>query len=123
MGCGGSVAGKKKPLNEEAEKKVKDLFSKMDQDGSNAITREEAMKFFKSFAKVSANALFDEVDEDKDGTITCQEFMDFWSQVKGAGYTDQDIMDELDNVLEGGSWTNFKDGRDVAINKDPKRKD
>jgi rubredoxin len=77
------------------------LFKKMDLDGNNEITLEEAVTFWgRNFAKVNANAMFNEVDTDKSKTISKQEFMDFWQQVKNSGYTDEDILAELDSMLD-----------------------
>ena len=76
------------------------LFKKMDLDGNQEITKEEAVSFWgKNFAKVNANAMFNEVDSDNSKTISRQEFMDFWQQVKNSGYSDEDILTELDSML------------------------
>merc|ERR1712070_527185 len=103
----------KKPLGPEVSAKVEELFTKMDLDGDKEITKKEAEKFFKSFSKISANAMFNEVDSDHNASISKPEFLDFWQQVKDSGYSDKDIGDELDNILEGGAWVDWKDGRGV----------
>lgn len=44
------------------------FFKKVDVDGDNSITQDEAIKFWgKNFAKVNATAMFNEVDSDGDG--------------------------------------------------------
>lgn len=101
------------------------IFHKMDPDGSNAVTREEAQVFFKgAFGKLSADAMFNEVDVDSSGAITAEEFISFWVHVAKNGYKEQDILDELDELLEGGAWVDWKDGRETGAevaNKFPSR--
>jgi len=95
--------------------KLEELFRKMDPDGSNAVSREEAKAFFKgSFGKMSADAMFNEVDDDGSGAIDAEEFVRFWIHVRKNGYKEQDILDELDQLLEGGAWVDWKDGKDTA---------
>jgi len=97
--------------------KLEELFRKMDPDGSNAVDREEAKAFFKGkFGKISADAMFNEVDQDASGAIDAEEFVSFWISVRRNGYKEQDILDELDMLLEGGAWVDWKDGRDVTAN-------
>merc|ERR1711879_42613 len=55
--------------------------------------------------------MFSEVDTDGSGAITSDEFLKFWIQVKASGYKDQDILEELDNLLDGSAWVDFKDTR------------
>jgi len=95
--------------------KLEELFRKMDPDGSNAVSRDEARLFFKgTFGKMSADAMFNEVDVDGSGAIDADEFVAFWIAVRRNGYKEQDIMDELDELLEGGAWVDWKDGRDTG---------
>lgn len=95
--------------------KLEELFKAMDIDSSNAVTREEAALFFKgSFGNVSCEAMFNEVDVDGSGAITADEYVKFWIQVRGAGYSDQDILEEVEQLLEGSSWVDWKDGRDTS---------
>lgn len=102
-------------LSQEAWNKLEDLFHKMDPDGSNAVTRDEAQLFFKgTFGNLSADAMFNNVDVDGSGAITAQEFVDFWTHVRKNGYKEQDILDEISELLEGGAWVDWKDGRSTA---------
>jgi Ca2+-binding EF-hand superfamily protein len=106
MGCKLSVA---------CWAKLEELFGKMDPDGSNAVTREEARVFFKgAFGKMSADAMFNEVDVDGSGAIDADEFVAFWIAVRKNGYKEQDLLDELDELLEGGAWVDWKDGKDTT---------
>eukprot|EP00438_Fugacium_kawagutii_P017807 Skav208281 [mRNA] locus=scaffold1802:216845:236400:- [translate_table: standard] len=113
MGCGGSTG--KRVLSEDVKAKLEEMFSKMDGDQSNTITKEEAQKFFTSFSKVNTKAFFDEVDEDKSGTISKAEFMGFWDQVRVAGYTNEQILEELEELTNGSDWVNWKDTKDVGM--------
>eukprot|EP00439_Symbiodinium_sp_Y106_P004186 s9597_g1.t1 len=112
MGCGGSAG--MRTLSAEGKSKVEELFDKMDKDTSGTITKEEAHKFFSSFAKVNAKAMFDEVDDDGNGSITKAEWVGFWNQVRAAGYSNDQILEELELMTDGGDWVNWKDGKDVA---------
>ncbi|CAE8639053.1 unnamed protein product, partial [Polarella glacialis] len=91
-----------------------EMFQAMDTDNDDTVTREEAMKFFKSFAKVSAAAMFKEVDGDHKGGIELKDFMGFWDQVHGSGYTNEEIAEELEELNKGGTWVDWKDNRDVG---------
>jgi hypothetical protein len=99
-------------LSAELEAKLKTFFDKMDIDGDGNITKEEAIKFWgKNFAKVNANSMFHEVDEDGNQQITVDEFMSFWRNVIASGYPEEDVLEEVDMMMEGGSWVDFNDGR------------
>jgi Ca2+-binding EF-hand superfamily protein len=103
-------------LSQAVWDKLEELFRKMDPDGSNAVTRDEARLFFKgAFGKVSADAMFNEVDIDGSGAIDADEFAQFWIHVKKSGYKEQDILEELDELLEGAAWRDWKDGRNTAV--------
>ena len=65
----------------------------------------------KNFAKVNANSMFNEVDENGDEAISWDEFLAFWKNVVGSGYSQDDILEEVQMMLEGGSWVDFDDGR------------
>jgi len=99
-------------LSSQVWKRLEELFQKMDPDGSNAVTREEARMFFKgAFGKLSADAMFDEVDMDNSGAITAEEFVQFWIQVRKSGYKDQELIDELDELLDGAAWVDWKESK------------
>lgn len=99
-------------LKPELAKMLKTFFDKMDIDGDGSVTKDEAIKFWgKNFAKVNANSMFNEVDEDGNGSVTWDEFTDFWKNVVGSGYSEEDLIEEVEMMLEGGSWVDFNDGR------------
>uniref|UniRef100_A0A7S4JHQ4 EF-hand domain-containing protein n=1 Tax=Prymnesium polylepis TaxID=72548 RepID=A0A7S4JHQ4_9EUKA len=99
-------------LKPELEAMLKTFFSKMDIDGDGSVTKEEAVKFWgKNFAKVNANSMFNEVDEDGNGSVSWDEFTEFWKNVVGSGYSEEDLIEEVEMMLEGGSWVDFNDGR------------
>ena len=65
----------------------------------------------KNFAKVNAKSMFNEVDEDKSESITWDEFLAFWKNVVASGYSKEDLEEEVDMMIDGGSWVDFNDGR------------
>jgi len=91
---------------------LKAFFDKMDQNGDGSVTKEEAIAFWgKNFAKVNSNSMFNEVDENGDESITWEEFLEFWKNVVSSGYDPDDVKEEVEMMLEGGSWVDFDDGR------------
>jgi hypothetical protein len=115
-----SSSGKATPVKQADElsdalvAKILKLYRKMDVDDSKSITRAEAKAHFKQYAKVSADAMFNEVDEDHNDEITLEEFVEFWQQVKASGYAEEDLSDELDELIAGNVWVDYKDNRDVG---------
>lgn len=102
-------------LSVKVYEKIEEIFHKMDPDGSNAVTKGEAQIFFKgAFGKLSADAMFNEVDVDGSGAITAEEFVAFWIHVRKNGYKEQDIIDELDELVSGGAWVDWKDGKETG---------
>jgi len=100
--------GSKTELSDEAREKVLKVFRTIDVDGSKSIDKAETLKFWKSnFAKLNTDALFKAVDADNSGTISEDEWIYFWEEVKKAGHTDKEILEELDNLMEGDSWVYF----------------
>merc|ERR1712125_46128 len=100
------------PLSYEAIRSLTAMFDRLDIDGSREITMAEAIDFWgKGFSKLSAAAMFAEVDADGNGSISLDEFITFWPNVKRSGYTETEILDELQQLMEGGMWVDWKDGR------------
>ena len=53
-----------------------------------------------------------QVDVNKNGEVDKDEWLDFWKNVLAQpDYTEEEISEELDNMLEGGSWVDWNDGR------------
>jgi len=99
-------------MPKDLEDMLRAFFDKMDIDKDGTVTKEEATKFWgKNFAKVNANSMFNEVDEDGDLSITWDEFHSFWQNVIASGYEPEDIKEEVEMMMEGGSWVDFDDGR------------
>ena len=64
----------KAKLSPQLEKRVKDIFEKIDTDHSGAIDKEETLKYWKSnFAKLNTNELFNAVDADGNNEIELSE--------------------------------------------------
>jgi hypothetical protein len=79
---------------------------------SGTIDKDEAVKFWGSnFAKVNASAMFNEVDVDKDGSLTLAEWKEFWRNVLKHKYSAEDVLEEVDSMMKGGSWVDWNDGR------------
>ena len=92
------------------------------------MTKEEAGRFIQSFGKLNAEAMFNEVDVDADGGITRREWEGFWRnvrsssprvcpdlrlisrppalmvQVRASGYSEEDMLEEVQNMASGQSW-------------------
>lgn len=104
------------PLQLTTVNRLKKLFDRLDIDGSESISMKEAISFWsKGFSKISAAAMFAEVDADGNGSISLDEFISFWQNVKNSGYTDVQICEELENMLDGGMWVDWKDGRCTGV--------
>lgn len=99
-------------LSATLNEKLTTMFQRMDKDSSGNVDRTEAIAFWgKNFAKVNANAMFNEVDVDKNGEVTLAEWLEFWQNVLKHKYTPEEIEEEVDSMLEGGSWVDWNDGR------------
>ena len=99
-------------IRPEVQEALKQFFEKLDQNHDGTVTKEEAIAFWgKNFAKVNTKSMFNEVDEDGNEEISWDEFLEFWKNVVGSGYDQDDILEEVQMMLEGGSWVDFDDGR------------
>jgi len=99
-------------LSEKVEEILTKFFDAIDADKNGEITKDEAIKFWgKNFAKVNANAMFNEVDADSSDSVTKEEFKKFFANVLAHGYSEEDLVEEVEMMLEGGSWVDFDDGR------------
>ena len=95
-------------MSAECQAKVNEVFGIFDVDSSNAIDKTEAVKHWKStFGRISAKEFFAQVDVNNDGEISSEEFIQFWQAVKGAGHSEEEIMEELENIKSGESWVGF----------------
>merc|ERR1712217_65900 len=102
------------PLSRACWKKCEDLFRKIDHDGKLVITKDKASKHFKGgLTKIACEAMFNEVDTQQCGVINADDWMAFWAQVKRAGYKEKLIMEELEQLMEGSPWVDWKDGRNT----------
>ncbi|CAD8126001.1 unnamed protein product [Paramecium sonneborni] len=96
-------------LSEKLRTKAIEIFKKIDIKGNGTIDKQGTQQFWKSnFAKLNTEALFDAVDFDKSGDITEDEWMAFWEIVKQNGYSEEEINLELDELMEGKAWVQFK---------------
>mmetsp|Transcript_74027 Transcript_74027/g.123621 ORF Transcript_74027/g.123621 Transcript_74027/m.123621 type:complete len:165 (+) Transcript_74027:47-541(+) len=99
-------------ISQELAAKLQKFFEKLDKNGDGKVEKQEAISFWgKNFAKVNAQSMFNEVDADDNGCISWVEFLAFWQNVAGNGYDLDDLEEEVDCIMEGGSWVDFDDGR------------
>jgi len=99
-------------LQQATVDKLNEVFSSMDKDGSDQIDFDEAVNFWgKNFAKVNARAMFTEVVEasGSGAVIRRHDWIEFWHQVKKHDYSDEQIIEELDNIMNGESWVDWLD--------------
>jgi len=106
-------ADKKAELSPAVLEKVTSLFKKLDNNGDGTVTKSEAQVYWKAnWSKVNASAMFNEVDDDGNGEVTYEEWVEFWRNVLAQpDYSEEEVSDELDNMLQGGSWVDWNDGR------------
>ena len=91
------------------------LFKLIDIDDSKTIDRDETLKFWSSnFAKINSTVLFDQVDTNGDGSIQYDEWIDFWRIVYDSGYSEEEIIQELENMIHGGSWVKFETNKKLG---------
>ena len=110
--CGSEFVKGEAQLTKALEQRLREFFDKIDADGNGQISRAEAEKFWgKNYAKLNARSMFNEVDEDHNGSISWAEFLEFWQNVAASGYSEDELTDEVDMMMEGGSWVDFNDGR------------
>merc|ERR550534_1665282 len=103
---------RKSRMSQSSISKAEQLFNQLDKDGDGHVTKQEAKEFFSKKSKinaVSAEAMFQEVDDDRNEKITKVEFMSFWEQVRKSGYSNDDIEAELESMLQGSAWVDWKD--------------
>ncbi len=100
----------KSDMPEDIKKKCLELFSKIDTDGSKSIDRDETLKFWGTkFAKLNSEELFNSVDKNNDGSIQEDEWVEFWYNVWKSGQSKEEILFELENIINGGTWVKYGD--------------
>ena len=106
----GNKTVKKNDMPSDLKKKCLELFSKIDTDGSKSIDKAETLKFWGTkFAQLNSQELFNSVDKNNDGSIQEDEWVEFWYNVWKAGHEKDEIIYELDNIIEGGTWVKYGD--------------
>ena len=105
----GKKSSKVNEMPESIESLAVELFKKIDGKQNGYIDREETMKYWNNqFAKLNTHELFMQVDENDDGSISLDEWLHFWEAVFNSGHSEEDIISELNNLLEGGVWVKFE---------------
>ena len=55
------------------------------------------------------------MDTNNNESISFDEWIDFWNNVLSTGiYAEEDVLEELDAMLKGGSWVDWNDGRSTG---------
>lgn len=49
--------------------------------------------------------MFDKIDTNRNNLIDLNEWLEFWGKIKKSGYSDDEIIAELENMKEGEAWT------------------
>ena len=112
----GNKTGKKSDMPQDLRQKCLDLFRKIDTDGSKSIDKEETLKFWGTkFAQLNSNELFASVDKNNDGSIQEDEWVEFWYNVYKAGHSKDEIIFELENIMNGGTWVKYGDVDDLNL--------
>ena len=92
-----------------------ELFYLIDINNSKKIERDETLKFWPSnFPIINSNELFNEVDKNNNGEIELDEWIDYWTIVSNSGYSENEICNELDNMIEGGCWVKFEVNKNIG---------
>ena len=73
------------------------------------IKRKQLLIGANNFAKINAEEFFKSVDVNGDGAVEYDEWLDFWRIVKGVGHTDEEILEELQNLKDKEAWIGFND--------------
>mmetsp|Transcript_16957 Transcript_16957/g.45662 ORF Transcript_16957/g.45662 Transcript_16957/m.45662 type:complete len:144 (-) Transcript_16957:433-864(-) len=110
-------------LPPEVVAKVKELFDKMDENHDGVVSLKEAEHYWSAgklgkFGTMSARAMFSEVDDDGNMNISFDEWVDFWKNVRNNPmhtYSDEEISEELQAMLDGEAWRDWEDGRSTTI--------
>ena len=84
------------------------LFRAMDRNQDMQIDREEALEWWrKSFAKINTATFFQNVDKDSSKGISYEEWLEFWEKVKRSGYSEEELQEELEELINKGSWVGY----------------
>mmetsp|Transcript_69145 Transcript_69145/g.223501 ORF Transcript_69145/g.223501 Transcript_69145/m.223501 type:complete len:173 (+) Transcript_69145:3-521(+) len=109
-----------KALVPTAKEKTDTLWKALSKNKDTmVVTRADAMEFFgEKFGKLSVDAMFSQVVSDTADEMTKEGWDTFWEHVKWCGYKDEHIIEEVDNMMGGQAWVDWRDGRKPA---QPKR--
>lgn len=95
-------------LDEKTRAVIADLFTKLDENKDGNVDRSEAEKFWQGkYPKVNANMMFGQTDEDVGGTISHDEFQKYWLAVANAGYNEKEIVEEIEEIMQGSAWRDW----------------
>ncbi|CAK83668.1 unnamed protein product (macronuclear) [Paramecium tetraurelia] len=106
MGC--TTAKIHEPLSQRLREKASEIFKKLDIKGTGTIDKEGTEQFCPILQSQTQKHYLKAVDFDKSGDITEDEWMAFWEIVKENGYSEEEINIELDELMDGKAWVQFK---------------
>ena len=89
--------------------KVQELFQLIDYDKSKGLIKQETLQFWAdAFPKINTKEIFSHVDYNRDGEIKFgDEWLRFWTKVYNSGYSEDEIINEIEIMKKGGSWVQF----------------
>ena len=69
-----------------------------------------------TIVQVNAGAMLSEVDGNTDGEVSKEEWLGFWANVLKSNYTVEEVTEEVDQMMDGGSWVDWDDNRSTTAN-------
>merc|ERR1719330_151168 len=119
MGCifgtGKKQRKKAPPMSDKMREKVEEFFRALDENNDKKVTKQEAKTFWKSkntkFPMISAKGMFQETDTDNNEELSEEEWLNFWQQVLDHGYSEDEIISEITEMIKGDVWRDWLDSR------------
>mmetsp|Transcript_17406 Transcript_17406/g.47519 ORF Transcript_17406/g.47519 Transcript_17406/m.47519 type:complete len:136 (-) Transcript_17406:168-575(-) len=108
--CFDGLWSRRSRMSIDLQEKLDAMWERMKHSG-DTVTLAEAGDFFgKKFGRLSAEAMLSEVDTNHDGQMSKDEWHAFWQKVLVSGYSEEDVTIEVDAMMSGGAWVDWKDG-------------
>jgi len=107
-------------LSAEASEALDAMFMELSTSGSE-ISMTDAVIFFMRChsGSINAKAMFSEVDRDQNGVITREMWFKFWRRVCQAGYSNDDVLEEVAGMKAGQPWDDWLDARTSSSQSAP----
>ncbi len=90
-----------KPLSPALDKKIKEVFTLMDQDGNGTVDLPEFRQFFIECGNKDQAS---RISNFMNGTPTfdCAEFIKYWRAELGVGATEERLLDIMSDMIKSG---------------------